>query len=253
MQVIAHFRLAWLLAVPAALAAWRARTAAKTTLLFCSATLLLCCEILGLVAVAAAAAAATPAAPDSSPTAVRADSSFAIADFDGDRRPDLATAEIERSDSRFARYLIRLQFAAAPGQSAPSGQFIGITGAFGLPHISAIDVNGDHALDLVITAAGQQQPIAILLNDGRGRFSMANPSDFPAAALDSPWRLAAAGHQIQDAAVLIPSRTPQAETQNPQHAFVPRQLAESRFSTSRGFPPDPLHSSPLGRAPPQPA
>ena len=248
MQAIPHFHLAWLLAVPAALAVWRARTAAKAALL------LLRRRPFALLRRSWAwrpRRTAAPAAQDSSHAALRASSSFAIADFDGDRRPDLATAEIERSDSRFARYLIRLQFTAGPGQSAQSGQSIGVTGAFGLPQISAIDVNGDHALDLVITAAGQQQPIAVLLNDGRGKFSLANPSDFPAAAFDSPWRWASASHQLQDAAVLIPTRAPQAEAQNARHSFVPRQLAESRFSASRGFPPDPLHSSPLGRAPPQ--
>ena len=245
MQAITHFHLAWLLYAPAALAIWPARAYAKVVLPLSCAMLLLGCSVLGLAPTAETAA---PAAPDSSQTAMRADSSFAIADFDGDRRPDLATAEIERSDARFTRYLIRLQFTAGARQS---GQSIGVTGAFGLPQISAIDVNGDHALDLVVTAAGQQRPIAVLLNDGRGKFSLANPSDFPAAALDSPWRLAPASHQIQDAAVLVPSRTPQAETQNPRQAFVPRWMAESRFSTSRGFRPNPLQFSLPGRAPPQ--
>jgi hypothetical protein len=247
MQAMNYCRLDWLLGIPAALVAWRKRTVAKAALPLCCAVLLLCCAVLGLAPTAGTAALP---AQDSAHADMRADSSFAIADFDGDRRPDLATAEIERSDARFTRYLIRLQFTAGARQS---GQSIGVTGAFGLPQISAVDVNGDHALDLVITTAGQRRPIAVLLNDGRGKFSLANPSDFPAAAFDSPWHLAPASHQIQDAAVLIPSRTPQAEAQNPRHAFAPRRLAEARFSTSRGFPPDPLRSSPLGRAPPQPA
>jgi hypothetical protein len=247
MQVFPQLNLAWLLAVPAALAVWRARTAVRATLLFCCAALLLFCA--GLIPAPAAATVASQA-QDSSHAAIRANSSFAIADFDGDRRPDLATAEIEPSNSRFTRYLIRLQLAAGPGLHKQAGQSIGVTGAFGLPRISAIDVNGDHALDLVLTAAGQQQPIAILLNDGRGKFSLANPRDFPAGALDSPWRWGPASHPLQDAAVLIPARTPQAAARNARHSFVPRQLAESRFSSSRGFPPDPLRSSPLGRAPP---
>lgn len=250
MQAIPHCNFAWLLAVPAALAVWRARDAAKAAVLFSCAALLLFCAALASATMPAMAA---PPAQDSSHAVMRADSSFAIADFDGDQRPDLATAEIERSDSRFTRYLIRLQLTAGPGQSKPSGQFIGVTGAFGLPQISAIDVNGDHALDLVITAAGQQQPIAVLLNDGRGKFSLANPRDFPAPVSDSPWRWGSASHQFQDVAVLMPTRTPQAEARSARHWFVPRQLAESRFSTNRGFPPDPLRSSPLGRAPPRSA
>jgi hypothetical protein len=245
MHGVSHFSLAWLLALPAALALWRARTAAKMALLAACAVLVVFCVGADF---APPAANATPPAKDSSSAALRLNSSFAIADFDGDRRPDLATAEIEQSDSRLTRYLIRFRLAAAANSS---GQAIGVTGAFGLPQISAIDVNGDHALDLVITAAGQQQPIAVLLNDGRGKFSVVKPGDFPAAALDSPWRWASANRHIPDLAALIPTRAPQAEAANARHSFVPRQLAESRFSTSRGFPPDPLHSSPLGRAPPQ--
>jgi hypothetical protein len=241
MQAIPHFSFAWLLAVPAALAVRRARSAAKAALLFC-------CAVLG--SAITPATAATPA-QESSHATTRANSSFAIADFDGDQRPDLATAEIDRSDSHFTRYLIRLQLTAVPGQSKQLGQFIGVIGAFGLPRISAIDVNGDHALDLVLTAAGQQQPIAVLLNDGRGKFSLANPRDFPAAVSDSPWHWGSANHQFQDIAALVSTRTPQAEARNARQSFVPRQLAKSRFSTSRGFPPDPLRSSPLGRAPPR--
>jgi len=247
MQVFPQINLAWLLAVPAALAVWRARTAAKAALLLCCAVLVACGALLGLATTPATAASP---AQDSSRAAIRASSSFAIADFDGDRRPDLATAEIERSNSRSTRYLIRLQLATGPGQREQAGQFIGVTGAFGLPQISAIDVNGDHALDLVVTAAGQRQPIAILLNDGRGKFSLANPRDFPAAVVDSPWRWSSASHLFQDLAVLIPTGAPQAEAARARHSFVPRPLTESRFSTSRGFPPDPLRSSPLGRAPP---
>ena len=245
MLAVPHFQLAWLLAVPAALAAWRARTATKAALLFCGVSLLLCCASLSLTATAATAA------QESSHATTRARSNFAIADFDSDRRPDLATAEIERSDSRFAHYLIHLQFGAGPGQSIRYGEFIGVTGAFGLPQISAVDVNGDHAMDLVVTAVGQPQPIAILLNDGRGKFSLADPRDFPAAVLDSPWRWGAASEQFQDVAVLVPTRAPQAEAPDARQSIVARQLAESRLSTSRGFPLDPLRSSTLGRAPPQ--
>ncbi len=250
MLAVPYFRPAWLLALPAALAVWRVRTAAKAGLLFCGGALLLCCASLSLTATAATAA---PAAQESSHAATHASSNFAIADFDSDRRPDLATAEIERSDSRFAHYLIHLQFGAGPGQSVRYGEFIGLTGAFGLPQISAVDVNGDHAMDLVVTAVGQPQPIAILLNDGRGKFSLANPRDYPAAVLDSPWRWGAGERSVsrrcrcrsdQDAARPKP--------QNARQAFVQHDgLAESRFSTSRGFPPDPLRSSLLGRAPPQ--
>jgi hypothetical protein len=242
MQVFPQLNLPWLLAIPAAIAVCRARTAAKAALLFCAAVLPFFC------AAATTTPTTAPPAQDSSSAVLRVNSSFAIADFDGDRLPDLATAEIERSDSRFTRYLIRFRLTAA---ASSSGQAIGVTGAFGLPQISAIDVNGDQALDLVITAAGQKLPIAVLLNDGSGKFSLAKPGDFPTAALDSPWSWSSAHRHIPDLAALISTKAPQADAEIARDFFVPRQLAQSRSSASRGFPPDPLHTSSLGRAPPQ--
>src|SRR5579864_7152986 len=86
-----------------------------------------------------AARAAKPTSGEQRTSAVRPHSSFAFADFDGDRQPDLATAEVEHADSRLTRYLIRLRMHA---NGAGARQFIGVTGSFGLPRISALDVNG---------------------------------------------------------------------------------------------------------------
>lgn len=174
-------------------------------------------------------------------------SSFAFADFDGDRQPDLATAEIERSGSGLTRYLIRLNPESGGRQP---GQSIGVTGAFGLPEISALDVNGDHVPDLVITAAGQRQPIAILLNDGQGRFSVANPSDFPNARETSPSGMDAASRVVQDLAVLAPARSPQLDAGEAVQSSAPQRLATLRILGNRPFIPDSLRPASRGRAPP---
>jgi hypothetical protein len=98
---------------------------------------------------------------------------FAIADLDGDLRPDLAYVETGRSDVSLTDYWIQLQVTTAQRQTilvvAPTG---------GL-EIVARDVNGDHAPDLVLTTAWLKQPVAILLNDGHGIFSQADPRAFP--------------------------------------------------------------------------
>jgi hypothetical protein len=98
---------------------------------------------------------------------------FAVADFDGDLRPDLAHIQIGRSDAALTDYWVQLQLSGAGQQSilvvAPSG---------GL-QISVRDVNGDDAPDLVLTTSWLKTPVAILLNDGRGGFSRKEPSAFP--------------------------------------------------------------------------
>jgi hypothetical protein len=100
---------------------------------------------------------------------------FAFADFDGDRRPDLADIQIGRSDAAVTDYWIQLQLSAAGWQT------IRVVGPSGGLHIATRDVNGDHALDLVLTTTWLEQPVAILLNDGHGSFSRVDPSAFPGA------------------------------------------------------------------------
>lgn len=224
----------------------RARTALSRASRTATAASLFLCVVLGLAAQVAKARPAPPA-QDLSRFSAPPHSSFTFADFDGDRQPDLATAEIEHSDPHFTRYLIRLHLKSSGGGT---GQSIAVTGSFGLPLISALDVNGDHIPDLVLTAAGQARPIAVLLNDGRGRFSPANLSSFPSSFVGCLGRLGAATGHLQDIAVLVPAPTPQLEAVKPRQFFVPQPLAATSVFTTYGIAPDwPRFASP-GRAPP---
>jgi hypothetical protein len=123
---------------------------------------------------------------------------YAVADFDGDLRPDLADVQIGRSDVSLTDYWIRLQLSAAGRQSilvvAPSG---------GL-QIDARDVNGDHALDLVLTTTWLRQPVAILLNDGRGNFSRVDPSAFPEVFKEPKTSWGFATQQVSEAVGVPP-------------------------------------------------
>jgi hypothetical protein len=100
---------------------------------------------------------------------------FTLADFDGDLRPDLAAIQTGRSGVSGTDYQIQLQLSAAGRQTillaAPAG---------GL-QIAARDVNGDHALDLVVTTTWLSEPVAIFLNDGHGRFSRVDLGEYPGA------------------------------------------------------------------------
>jgi hypothetical protein len=117
---------------------------------------------------------------------------YAVADFDGDLRPDVADVQVGRSDVSFTDYWIQLQLSAAGRQTilvvAPSG---------GL-QIDARDVNGDHALDLVLTTTWLRQPVAILLNDGRGNFSRVDPTAFPEVFSEPKTSWGFAAHQAPD-------------------------------------------------------
>src|SRR5271168_4089505 len=104
---------------------------------------------------------------------------FAVADFDGDLRPDVANVQVGDSASGTSSYWIQLQLSGAGRQSiqlvAPRGGLL----------IEARDVNGDHTVDLVFTTAWFRQPVAVLLNDGHGRFLRAEPGAFPGAFRES--------------------------------------------------------------------
>lgn len=112
---------------------------------------------------------------------------FAIADLDGDLRPDLASVDTSPDISGAEAYWIRLQLSAAGPQlirvAAPSGGLL----------LEARDVNGDHAVDLVLASAQFKQPVAIFLNNGHGGFSRAEPSAFPGAfeQANKGWRSSA--------------------------------------------------------------
>lgn len=125
-----------------------------------------------------AAAAATSSANGVAPSI--SIEPFAIADFDGDRRPDLAQVESGQGTSYRTQYWIQLQLTRA------GPQLIGVIAPAGGLQLRVSDVNGDHAIDLVLSTAWLNRPVAILLNDGHGRFTAEKPSAFPGAFRSGP-------------------------------------------------------------------
>jgi hypothetical protein len=167
---------------------WTSQPSRVAILLYCALT-------------AITARAATAETQENTPAAATQwNSHFAIGDFDGDSQPDLATVQSgpDRSDTR---YWIRLEFSTGLrddiGLIAPSG---------GL-HITSRDVNGDHFLDLVVSTAWQHHPVAVLLNDGHGKFTVRDPAQFPRAVLDCDLSWAPACSDIKDAAAAILTRS----------------------------------------------
>lgn len=110
--------------------------------------------------------------------------SFAIADFDGDRLPDMATVETGPSESAQTRYWIQFAF----GRGVRTG--VTVSGPTGGLQIASQDVNGDSFLDLIVSTELANEPVAVLLNDGAGNFRLADVSKFGRTIWESrvEWR-----------------------------------------------------------------
>ena len=168
---------------------------------------------------------------------------FAIADFDGDLRPDLATIQNASSVSGGSTYRIQLQLSATERQSiqvdAPAG---------GLS-IEARDVNGDFAVDLVLTTIGFGQPVGILLNDGHGRFALTAPTAFPGAFSKSETTWVSSLNLATDT-VGVPS--PSGASAYAWKNDLLRGCSPAKFipPPAAGFPVSPFLFGQAGRAPP---
>jgi hypothetical protein len=169
---------------------------------------------------------------------------LAIADFDGDQKPDLATVGLQLLDSDSGRYLIRLRL------TSEAGQLIKVTGALGLPRIVARDVNGDNAQDLIISTTGQPQPLAVLLNDGHGYFKLASPTEFSVSLSDSPSNWTPWDREFRDTGGLVASRTSLAGFNVDNALYIPQRAPGSPFFVYQRFLSKPLYSYSLSRATP---
>lgn len=138
-----------------------------------------CAALAIAMAASAGASAATrnAGAANAAPAMVtpRGGGPFAIADFDGDHRPDLARVQAGQSSSYETQYWIQLQLTQA------GRQLIGIVAPAGGLRVTASDVNGDHAIDLVLSTTWLGRPVAVLLNNGHGQFTPEKPSAYPGA------------------------------------------------------------------------
>jgi hypothetical protein len=110
---------------------------------------------------------------------------FAIADFDGDLQPDLALIRVTSDHSPTTQYSLDLNFSSG---TKPAIYIVGPSGGL---QITPRDVNGDKFADLVITSLLDSEFVAIFVNDGKGNFAPAQPSDYPGARKGTDLRLIA--------------------------------------------------------------
>jgi hypothetical protein len=191
----------------------------------------------------ATGAAAGAHAVRPSTTSVGPGLQFAVADFDGDHRPDLVGVQTGQGNAARTKYWIQLQLSAAGQQTislmAPSG---------GL-QIAARDVNGDQIPDLILTTTWLGQPVAIFINDGHGTFTRAEPSAFPDAFRESRIRWNSSTDRATDAVgVPPPSRAAVCiAVERFPHAGL---KAGAASPSHQEFSASPFLISQLGRAPP---
>jgi len=174
-------------------------------------------------------------------------SQFAITDFDGDNRPDLASVRLGQSGAHHARYLIYVHLTSGFPQS------IGITAPTGGLQLTSRDVNGDSYPDLVVTTYWTNQPVAILLNDGRGNFTQSDPSAFPGALPTSESSRFSKPDAIKDAMALLSSRYLSGEYEECGRALSPQIEAGRPVADGFHFAALSKGGSFFGRAPPSAA
>jgi hypothetical protein len=207
--------------------------------------LLLSIPVLLLFGMAARGTAISAAVPNAPAASVGPGAQFAIADLDGDLRPDLASIQAEPNSSGTTNYWIQLQLSTSGWQSIPV-----VAPAGGL-RIETRDVNGDNAIDLVLAEAWFDRPVAIFLNNGHGGFSRAEPNAFPGAFREAEtiWSSTAATELAMDAVGVPPQSGARIQ---PQENDLRRGQSPARWisGSTEGFAASPFLVSQAGRAPP---
>jgi len=201
---------------------------------------------LALLCIGGSAASAYPASggPQSAPYPPQSSSQFAIADFDGDKRPDLATVHVGQSSSSDTHYWIAFQL------SGGSRQTLGIIAPTGGLQITSRDVNGDDFLDVIVTTAWTNQPVAVLLNDGQGNFTVSSPYAFPGAFTTSEKSWALTTAEVKEATEVLPSRQPTGNCSEGSRFSSPQFVAGLFVRLACGNSPSRPIVCFLGRAPP---
>ncbi|MCU1240092.1 MAG: hypothetical protein JWO71_818 [Candidatus Acidoferrum typicum] len=178
------------------------------------------------------------------PASAKAFAHFAIADFDGDSRPDLATVNVGQTSPRNTRYWIAFHL------SGSSSQTVGITAPTGGLQIASRDVNGDTFPDVIVTTAWTNKPVAILLNDGLGNFTSSSPAEFQRAFTTSETSWTFTADEIRDATVILLAGYDPGDCRAECGSLSPRAMLRRIVPRPGSEPRLPSIAPFIGRAPP---
>jgi hypothetical protein len=171
---------------------------------------------------------------------------FVFADLDGDHIPDLALVEMQSQRSTETNYSIRVKLSHG-AESA-----IGVNGPVGGLRVAAQDVNGDNNVDLVITGNLDGRFIEILLNDGRGNFSVASPEEISPQQRETDRELESKANDHSDLATLISARASHEDGTIGSCDFVQPSTSDSCYSAETERAIQRPSFARQGRSPPTP-
>jgi hypothetical protein len=204
------------------------------------AALLLSCSLIGLAPFGKAAALPESSSGSSGPVA----SEFTISDFDGDNRPDLASVQTGKSGFGDTRYFVDFRLTTGLRQT------IGVAAPAGGLRLTSRDVNGDSFPDVIVTTSWTNEPVAVLLNDGRGNFTRSDPSAFPGAFATSENSRISKPDEVKDATAALFSRHLPGECEECERTPSPQVVARRSVTGIFHFAARSNGDSFLGRAPP---
>ena len=183
--------------------------------------------------------------PQSSPRSIaQITSQFAVADFDGDSRPDIARVQAGQSSALATHYWIDFQLSTGLQQT------VRIAAPTGGLQLKSGDVNGDSYPDVIVTTLWTDQPVAVLLNDGRGNFTRFEPSAFPGAFGKSENSLTSHADTIADAAAIVFTRHLPGQCEERRGTVSPARVAGRPATGIFHFVALLISDSSFGRAPP---
>jgi hypothetical protein len=169
----------------------------------------------------------------------------AVADLDGDKQPDIASGIKVGHTTAGYSYRIDFDLSSNPQQKSFSVLSQEPNGL----NIQAIDIDGDHDLDLVITSRLSLQPIGVWINDGGGEFTQGDLGQYAVSALQS--RQSIQSPRIPSTTFLFfVGRRPQATLDYQRLDLRTAELSLKEFRDSLAIFTQVAKGSPLLRAPP---